>query len=351
MATIKEIAASLGVSTATVSNVIHGHLHKMSPETARRVQKKLEALQYAPNMSARMLAKGDTDIIGLIVNYPRYEEMRVLQDPFVSELVASVERAIRRRNLYMMIYSAQTAQDINEIARTWNTLGLVVCGLSRGESTALKQVAQCPVVFVDGDFEVGEDYNNIGLEDRKGARTLAHYLLQNGHRHIAFVSDQERPVGADAERLLGMRDVLKEAGVPWGKESGFFTLPTARSARERALRRLTRHIGNPVTAYMFSSDLYAAEAVNYFQDHGIRVPEDISVTGYDDNVLAQTVRPRLTTIHQDVSQKGESAVRMLTELMDEPDRPPSSIILPVTFVPGASVARHPGAAMPADGEG
>jgi len=93
--TIKEIANSLGVSTATVSNVIHGHLEKMSPETAQLVRKKLEQYQYIPNMGARMLAKGDSEIVGVITNYPNREEKFALQDPFVSEMIAALENAIR----------------------------------------------------------------------------------------------------------------------------------------------------------------------------------------------------------------------------------------------------------------
>ena len=93
--TIKEIAEALNVSTATVSNVIHGHLKKMSPETAEIIRKKLEEYQYIPNMGARMLAQGDSSIIGVITNYPNREEKFALQDPFVSQMVAALENAIR----------------------------------------------------------------------------------------------------------------------------------------------------------------------------------------------------------------------------------------------------------------
>mgnify|MGYP001111406808 CR=1 FL=1 len=91
--TIKEIANSLGVSTATVSNVIHGHLEKMSPETAQLIRKKLEQYQYIPNMGARMLAKGDSEIVGVITNYPNREEKLALADPFVSEMIAALDAA------------------------------------------------------------------------------------------------------------------------------------------------------------------------------------------------------------------------------------------------------------------
>ena len=98
--TIKEIANSLGVSTATVSNVIHGHLEKMSPETAQLIRKKLEQYQYIPNMGARMLARGDSEIIGVITNYPNREEKLALQD-FTVEDIAQLHSLLERmhRNL------------------------------------------------------------------------------------------------------------------------------------------------------------------------------------------------------------------------------------------------------------
>ena len=89
--TIKEIAEALNVSTATVSNVIHGHLEKMSPETAQMIREKIEQYQYIPNMGARMLAKGASQIIGVITNYPNREEKYALQDPFVSEMIGDLK--------------------------------------------------------------------------------------------------------------------------------------------------------------------------------------------------------------------------------------------------------------------
>src|SRR5512143_1431359 len=112
MVTIKQIAESLNVSTATVSNVLHGHLQKMSPDVAQRIREKLEEYHYIPNMGARMLAKGDSEIIGVITNYPNREEKLALQDPFVSEMIGSLENEIRSHHFFTLLYAAQNAQEI-----------------------------------------------------------------------------------------------------------------------------------------------------------------------------------------------------------------------------------------------
>ena len=211
--TIKEIANSLGVSTATVSNVIHGHLEKMSPETAQLVRKKLEQYQYIPNMGARMLAKGDSEIVGVITNYPNREEKFALQDPFVSEMIAALENAIRARGYYTMLRAAQTAAEIHRISQTWNAVGLIVMGLQANQCRELVEATRKPIVFVDCYFDEGEQYNNVGLDDLGGMRQLTETLLKLGHRNMLLVGDQPTLWGVDALRLRGHQQALSAAGV------------------------------------------------------------------------------------------------------------------------------------------
>lgn len=193
--TIKEIANSLGVSTATVSNVIHGHLEKMSPETTQLVRKKLEQYQYIPNMGARMLAKGDSEIVGVITNYPNREEKFALQDPFVSEMIAALENAIRARGYYTMLRAAQTAAEIHRISQTWNAVGLIVMGLQANQCRELVEATRKPIVFVDCYFDEGEQYNNVGLDDLGGMRQLTETLLKLGHRNMLLVGGPAHSVG------------------------------------------------------------------------------------------------------------------------------------------------------------
>ena len=301
--TIKEIANTLGVSTATVSNVIHGHLEKMSPETAQLVRKKLEQYQYIPNMGARMLAKGDSEIVGVITNYPNREEKFALQDPFVSEMIAALENAIRARGYYTMLRAAQTAAEIHRISQTWNAVGLIVMGLQANQCRELVEATRKPIVFVDCYFDEGEQYNNVGLDDLGGMRQLTETLLKLGHRNMLLVGDQPTLWGVDALRLRGHQQALSAAGIAWTQER-YFCISKDRKRRSEDYRRLVecfRRMG--CTACLFISDYYAVEAMDYLLDHGIRVPEDISVTGFDDNILSRIIRPRLTTVHQKVKKK------------------------------------------------
>ena len=335
--TIKEIAEALNVSTATVSNVIHGHLEKMSADTAQKIREKVEQYQYIPNMGARMLAKGASQIIGVITNYPNREEKYALQDPFVSEMIGALENAIRSRGYYMMLRAAQNAPEIHQIAQTWNADGLIVMGLQANQCRELVTAIRKPIVFVDCYFDEGESYNNIALDDRQGMYLLTKYVLSLGHRNITFIGDQPVLWGVDASRLRGHIDALREAGLACDPLR-YFQISKDRKCREADFERLKERIGQD-TAWMFISDYYAVDAMDYMMDHQVVIPRDISITGFDDNVLAHVIRPRLTTVHQNVSQKAESAVKTLTEILDGILEEPFEMTLPTRVVKGKTVRR------------
>ena len=333
--TIKEIAQAPNVSTATVSNVIHGHLEKMSPETARTVREKLEQYQYIPNMGARMLAKGASRIIGVITNYPNRAEKYALQDPFVSEMIGGLENAIQSRGYYMMLRAAQSAHEIHRIAQTWNADGLIVMGLQANQCRELHASTDKRLVFIDCYFDPGDQFNNIGLDDRGGMYKMTRYLLRCGHRRITFVGDQPELWGVDAQRLKGHQAALREAGIPWDS-SRYFFISKDQKQRLADLDRLAERIGRD-TAFMFISDYYAVEAINHLTDQGFRIPYDISVTGFDDNILSHVVRPRLATVHQDVALKAETAIRSMDELLTGVLREPVDVRLNTRIIRGQSV--------------
>jgi LacI family transcriptional regulator len=252
-------------------------------------------------------------------------------------MLGALENAIRTRGYYTLLCAAQSAAEIHRVAQTWNALGLVVMGLQAGQCRELMQVTQKPIVFIDCYFEQGEQYNNIGLADREGMRGLTRHLLSLGHRDILYVGDLPTLEGLDAERLAGHIEALREAGIKWSKER-YLCISKDRKRRpedyDRLIARLRR---GQDTAWMFISDYYAVEAMGYLYDHGVRVPGDISVTGFDDNILARVVRPRLTTVHQSVPKKADWAVKTLFEVIEGELEAPFSLTLPTRLVKGQSV--------------
>ncbi len=316
--TIREISEELGLSTATVSNVIHGHLEKMSPETAQTIREKLEQYQYVPNMGARMLANGGSNIIGVIFCYPIREDKSAFQDSFVAEMLGSLENEIRTHGYFMMPYVARNAEEICRVAQTWNTGGLVVWGIMPEECRKLNESIDKPLVFVDCYFESEKPFSNVGSDDFKGGYLMAEHMLKIGHKRIAYLCDAEVPVGVDLHRLNGHKAAMKKAGVLW--DDSLF-IPLRQNRREQRLRAndIARRIKEKdLTALCFASDYYAVIVMDMLKELGIVIPDDCAVGGYDDAMIASLVRPQLTTIHQNVTEKARTAATMVLKQIEKP---------------------------------
>ena len=171
------------------------------------------------------------------------------------------------------------------------------------------------------------------MDDRGGAYQMSQYLIGKGHKKFLFLSDCD--LGVDHYRWLGVRQAMEEAGIE-DFESRHIVIPWNPEQREKAYEEMLP-LFKKQTALFFSSDYYALEASNFLQNRGIKVPEEISIAGFDDVTYATLARPKLTTVHQMVDGKARRAVEVLMHLIqDEPvqkDIPP----LPTTLVERESV--------------
>ena len=337
MITIKDIAELAGVSPTTVSNVLHGRAEKMSSETLERVKRVIKEQNYVSNMAGRLLANYGSRIIGVIMTYERRNDINAIQNPFYSEIVGALEKNIRKEGYYMMLYTSGGAEESIQMALSWNVEGLIILGCPPQDCRKLREELDKPVVFVDTYFEENaESYDNVGLKEYEGGYRMTEYLIAMGHRRIAFLADEEHPVGVDSERLRGCRDALRAAGIT-PSERDYIPLPFKQEERDRLIRSLCAGRIAEYTALFFASDFYAIDAVNVLVSEGIRVPEDISVVGFDDNIFAVECRPKLTTVRQNISEKAYYAVRKVMELIMGTAAEERNIKLPVELVLRESV--------------
>ena len=339
MITIKDMAEIAGVSPTTVANVLHGRTKKMSKETLKKVQDVIDRSNYVSNMGARVLANYGSRIIGVIMNYDRRAENNALSDPFYGTIVGALEKEIREHGYYMMLYMAGSIEETVRLASSWNIEGLVALGCRPDEARKIRQQMELPVVLIDSYFEDGvEDCYNVGLDDFGGGYRMTNYLIRQGHRHIAFLADEKEPVGVDRERLKGYQKALEENGIEF-REKDYIPLSFRKQTRHTRLWEFSQDRISEYTALFFASDFYASDAVNIFRTQGIRVPEDISIVGFDDNVFAEHCRPMLTTVQQVVADKAYYAFDMLYKLIKGEECPESNIHLPVKLVIRESVKK------------
>lgn len=333
MIRIKDIADRAGVSPTTVSNVIHGKTGRVSKATVEKINRILKEMEYVPSISARMLANNSSGLIGVALGFMKKGNASSFEDPFVSAMLGNLEYQIREHGYYMMLVARHEQDDIMQQALGWNFDGMIAMALKEKEIAELSERLGKPLVTIDQYLPPELGVRSITMDDRGGAYQMSQYLIGKGHKKFLFLSDCD--LGVDHYRWLGVRQAMEEAGIE-DFESRHIVIPWNPEQREKAYEEMLPFFKKQ-TALFFSSDYYALEASNFLQNRGIKVPEEISIAGFDDVTYATLARPKLTTVHQMVDRKARRAVEVLMHLIqDEPvqkDIPP----LPTTLVERESV--------------
>ena len=333
MIRIKDIADRAGVSPTTVSNVIHGKTGRVSKATVEKINRILKEMEYVPSISARMLANNSSGLIGVALGFMKKGNASSFEDPFVSAMLGNLEYQIREHGYYMMLVARNEQDDIMQQALGWNFDGMIAMALKEKEIAELSERLGKPLVTIDQYLPPELGVRSITMDDRGGAYQMSQYLIGKGHKKFLFLSDCD--LGVDHYRWLGVRQAMEEAGIE-DFESRHIVIPWNPEQREKAYEEMLPFFKKQ-TALFFSSDYYALEASNFLQNRGIKVPEEISIAGFDDVTYATLARPKLTTVHQMVDGKARRAVEVLMHLIqDEPvqkDIPP----LPTTLVERESV--------------
>lgn len=207
--------------------------------------------------------------------------------------------------------------------------GLILVGMLHDDFIRIKSRYKNPTVLIDS-YAPREimNYVNVGLEDEEGAYAITRYLLEMGHRKIAFLADNME--GVDYTRYLGYQRALADSGLEMEEENLLIFHPGT-VERESSLRELYYRCKN-YTAFMCCSDYYAVLLMNYFMDRGVRIPEDLSFTGFDNNLMSRVVRPALTTVGQDVTKKGRLAVEYLLKMIEGTELTEWDVKLPTELV-------------------
>lgn len=333
MIRIKDIADRAGVSPTTVSNVIHGKTGRVSKATVEKINRILKEMEYVPSISARMLANNSSSLIGVALGFMKKGNASSFEDPFVSAMLGNLEYQIREHGYYMMLVARHEQDDLMQQALGWNFDGMIAMALKEKEIAELSERLGKPLVTIDQYLPPELGVRSITMDDRGGAYQMSQYLIGKGHKKFLFLSDCD--LGVDHYRWLGVRQAMEEAGIE-DIESRHIVIPWNPEQREKAYEEMLPFFKKQ-TALFFSSDYYALEASNFLQNRGIKVPEEISIAGFDDVTYATLARPKLTTVHQMVDGKARRAIEVLMHLIqDEPvqkDIPP----LPTTLVERESV--------------
>jgi DNA-binding LacI/PurR family transcriptional regulator len=329
---MRDVAGRAGVSLQTVSNYVNGRFNLMSEETRERVGRELDRLGYWPNAAARSLRAKRTMTLGFLV---LDEGARFLADPMTDLILAGTGDVARDNGYSLLIQAARP--DPNDADRLFSPLleervdgaFLFLSGAPSVRRKTIRRMHELGfscVVFEQAP--AGLPVVSVTAENRAGARALAEHLLERGHTRIGFISTRT-PWPMVEERLRGYREALSAAGLATPElevTDGVWDPADGARMAERLLE-----LPDPLTAIMCGNDLLALGAMQAIRSRGLRIPNDVAVTGFNDFEFARFVDPPLTTARVPGYELGRVGAESLIGRLagEEPPATGSRVTLPV----------------------
>ncbi|PTL38015.1 LacI family DNA-binding transcriptional regulator [Alkalicoccus saliphilus] len=312
MATIKDIAKEAGVSVTTVSRALNGY-SDVSAGTRKLIEKTAQELNYSPNTLARSLVMNKSRTIGLLVSELNRSGAK---DMFTYEVMCGINDSAADEGYDLVLFSTNTVKQkqksYTQLCRERQVEGVIMQGIKM-DDPYIKEVIESniPCVFVDVEVE-GENVGYVTTDNIFGAQIAVKHLINLGHRNIAMMNGHDQ-AHVSAKRRKGYERELIEADIAVQEEyiiNGEFLEPVAETKAYRFLEK-NKHI----TAVFCASDLMALGVMKAATRLGLKIPEDLSIVGFDNIVLSEYTSPQLTTIGQDKYQMGYEAAKMLTSML------------------------------------
>ena len=324
MATIREVAESAGVSYATVSHVIN-NTRLVSPETRERVLAAMDALNYRPNALARSLRQGKTNTLGLVLPDSA--------NPFFAEISRSIEDEAFKKGYSVFLCNTEldTQRELFyvDVLSKKQVDGIVfVAAGDQADSLEFLVGRNMPVVMIDREVPSVE-VDAVLTDNQLGGYLATRHLLELGHQRIACISGPSS-ITPSAERMIGYRKALEEAGLPYDEKlilRGDYHAQSGMEITHSILKMNPRP-----TAIFALNDLMALGALRAAAEDGCTVPGDLAVVGYDDLEIARFTNPPLTTIAQPKKEIGVKAIELLVDRISRKDRSPTRLVLPPELI-------------------
>ncbi|MBQ6388934.1 MAG: LacI family DNA-binding transcriptional regulator [Mogibacterium sp.] len=312
MVTIKDISRKCGVSPATVSKALNGY-PDISPETVELVRRTARELDYTPNAAARLLKTNRSHNIGVLFID---DSMSGLTHEYFSHILNSVKEEAEDNGYDITFISNNIGKQKTSYlqhCRYRNCDGVVIANVDFQNPEVLELVtSEYPTVTIDYSFETASSVNS---DNKEGSYRLASLMADRGHRKIAFIHGERTLV--TQKRISGFKTAMEEHGIeiPPGYicEAIYHDVESVRRATAELLDR-----PDPPTAIMFPDDYAFMGGQAEILDRGLKIPDDISVCGYDGVNLAKILDPKLTTWEQDTDKLGRTAVEQLINRIENP---------------------------------
>jgi LacI family transcriptional regulator len=322
--TIIDVAREANVSYSTVSRVVNNKSY-VKPETRQRVLEAMDQLGYQANLQARSLAGGRSNVIGLLVHGTISQ--------YTGEIIRGIDDVLVPARYEMMLYTSHHGQikeveQINMMARGLADGLLLLLPLNPEQYLDSLRRQSFPYVLIDQKGDSTKDAS-VTAASREGTYKAIRYLIELGHRRIGFIAGTLE-IAVAMERLEAYKQALSDYRIPLDPQlvkEGDFLQPSGFAGGNALLSLPT-----PPTAIFASSDMMALGVMDAARTHGLRIPEDLSLIGFDDIPMAAVAHPGLTTVRQPLEEIGRIATEILLRAIENPEDPPEVVVVPTELI-------------------
>jgi DNA-binding LacI/PurR family transcriptional regulator len=323
-ATSHDVAKQAGVSVATVSRVLNASPH-VSPNARRKVLRAVKALNFQPNRTAQRLRAKQSKVIGLIISD--------IQNPFFTSVVRGIED-VAYANGYSVVLCNSDEDPAKEklyinVMRAETVAGVILASTTESNPLVGELLDhRIPVIAMDRRIK-NRSIDSVLVSNLRGARAAVIHLIKQGHRRIGFIGmPLTRTPGK--ERLAGYENALREHGLAVSRQ--FVRIADAKQlgGHDATLELLSRQ--SNITALFVANNLMTLGALNAIRERGLKIPDDISLVGFDDMPWAALLQPPLTVVAQPTYELGKQAAELLLERLQKPDKPVTNVQLETTLI-------------------
>jgi LacI family transcriptional regulator len=327
--TSQDVADLAGVSRTTVSFVLNNVKGmNISSETRQKVLEAAESLSYIPDASAQALASRRTKAIGLVMTRSPHH---IATDAFLPQIIGGLMDVVKERKLRLLIESVEAEHQDRaylELARAKHIDGMILL-TPRIDDAGLKKLAQVDIPTVLMGELTGSDLHSVDVDNRLAAQNAVQYLINLGHTRVACITNAPKNFTSSFDRMLGYKDALLSAGIQFDDRLIRYGDFDPQSGYRQMKSLLS---GRLFTAVFVASDNVAIGAKAALREAGLRVPEDISMIGFDDIPWAQYSDPPLTTIRLPAQKLAHTACVVLMDLLQGIEPPTRRMVLDTELV-------------------
>lgn len=315
MYTIKDVAKLAGVSTSTVSRALSGNI-PVSKETKDKVMRAVEELNYKPNLIAKGLKEGKSNVIGLIIPD--------IQNPIFPSIVRGVEDAARINGFNVVLINTDENIDnevraVNMLKKRWVDGFIFATATSAKNSQHIYQLIKENIPVVLMIRNIGKDFNSVVTNNFESSYKAVSYMINRGLKKIGILNG-DLDLNLYMERFKGYKKALADNGIELIEDICFNSSTSGLSSYELLKDYFHNSKNNRQIDGIFATNDYKAiEAIRAIKDSGLKVPEDVSVMGFDDVKVSSFIDPQLTTVSQPFYEIGEKSVKQLLHLIDTKD--------------------------------